>query len=567
MMITISIAVAAVVSMGAACPPSPVEMRPEYPANLEAMWKAGPGLDVDGKAGQTQPASGEDPALVGWWQEPILWEVIAIHAAVMHTGEVLHYSYPGEEPGSVARLWDPTTERFTDVGMNADLFCSGHSLLGDGSLYVTGGTGYECEQQGLRLTHQYDPVARTWTHIGNMSVGRYYPTNVTLGDGRVLIMSGTDETCELTGVMEIFTPGEGLAIVANGERTVEFYPRLHLLSSGLVAHVGIDQETWTFDPAGGGWEFVGFSNFGVRKQGTSVLLPDRTDQIMIIGGRDNDAGLGLTDTCEIIDFSEPKPEYHYTAPLNEARGHADAIILPDATVLLVGGGRQGLYNLPVLTPELFDPETEQWQVLAPNVHSRMYHATTVLLPDGRVLAAGQDDGDSMFFGEVYSPPYLFKGERPKIDAAPQRVGYGAPFAIATASSAKAIESVALIAPSTVTHSVNNHQRYVGLDFVATNDSQLVATGPEDGNHAPPGYYMLFIVDDQGIPSVAEFVLVADPITGDVNGDGQVDSIDLFQLLGAWGACDMCNACIADLDGDCVVGSTDLVLLLGNWSSQ
>ncbi len=131
----------------------------------------------------------------------------------------------------------------------------------------------------------------------------------------------------------------------------------------------------------------------------------------------------------------------------------------------------------------------------------MYHSTAVLLPDGRVLSAGQNDGPSADFGEIYEPAYLFQGPRPVIDQAPGQIDYGESFVVATAQ-ATDISSVALIALSTVTHSVNTGQRYVGLSFSQSGPSELTVTAPPDGNIAPPGYYMLFLVDGSIVPSVS-----------------------------------------------------------------
>ena len=338
-----------------------------------------------------------DPGSTGQWQPPILWDVIAIHAAVMPTGEVLHYSYPSGDPdGSRARLWDPVTEQFSVVDMNTDIFCSGLSFLPNGSLFVTGGNDYDCQFQGRHVTNTFDSFTQTWTQLGDMSVGRWYPTNITIGDGRVLILSGLDRACELTPVMEVFTPGHGLEIVPGGERLVQLYPRLHLLTSGKIAHVGPEAVTFTFDPEAGLWEFVDQSNLGWRCDGTSVLIPGRTDQIMTIGGH-----CPVTATCEIIDFAQPTPQWQWTGAMNHPRGHADALILPNKTVFVVGGGTDGLYGSPMHIPELFDPETESWTELPPHVYPRMYHGTTVLLADGRVLVAGQDSGPGALWAEIY----------------------------------------------------------------------------------------------------------------------------------------------------------------------
>ena len=203
--------------------------------------------------------------------------------------------------------------------------------------------------------------------------------------------------------------------------------------------------------------------------------------------------------------------------------------------MVAGGGEVETYGSPVLVPELFDPLTETWRNLAPHTFGRMYHATAVLLPDGRVLLAGQDDGPSAFSAEIYSPPYLFRGPRPGIGAAPARVGYGRPFSLATAEAAE-IGSVALLAPSTVTHSINPSQRYVGLDFEVIDSGVLRLVGPLNGNHAPPGYYMLFVVNDAGVPSVSQFVQVGAFPVGDIDGDGLVTIVDFLLLLDNWGPC-------------------------------
>jgi len=223
------------------------------------------------------------PSEVGRWLEPQPWPVTAIHAAMLPTGKVLHYSFPNPGPGSLAVLWDPVGGGFEDVSLSADLFCSGHCFLPDGRLYVTGGNDYECDFQGRKSTHIFHPSDGTWTQLEEMTVGRWYPTNVVLGDGRIMIFSGHGRDCKTTDVAEMYTPGAGLTVIPEAQRFMNLYPRMHLLSDGRIAHVGEESFTYTYDPATLQWEFVGFNIHGWRSQCTSILVPGETDEIMVFG--------------------------------------------------------------------------------------------------------------------------------------------------------------------------------------------------------------------------------------------------------------------------------------------
>ncbi len=177
-----------------------------------------------------------------------------------------------------------------------------------------------------------------------------------------------------------------------------------------------------------------------------------------------------------------------------------------------------------------------------------------------MLVAGQDSGQSMFFAEIFQPPYLFRGVRPVLVNAPTRIAYNRGFSLDVPGAA-AISRVNLIAPSAVTHSTNTHQRYVGLDFSVSDGGVLTVNGPPDGNHAPAGYYMLFVVNDNGVPAEAQWVQLIDFTPGDLDGDGVVDTVDFLALLADWGRCPGCNA---DLDGDGAVTALDMLALLANW---
>jgi hypothetical protein len=287
------------------------------------------------------------------------------------------------------------------------------------------------------------------------------------------------------------------------------YPRLALLASGNAFLAAPDAKSYQFDPIANAWSFVATNNFGYRFYAPHVLLPG-LEKVLVAGGTQLEirGGGPATNTAEVINFSVPNPTWSYTGSMTYARINSNLVLLADGTVLAVGGGGGGGYYInPVLTPELYDPRSGKWTVMAPQIVQRTYHSTAVLLPDGRVISAGSDDHGSMQQTyEIFSPPYLFQGPRPVINAAPRALSYGGNFTITTPDAAS-IARVALVRPGATTHADNFDQRYVDLTF-SSGSGQITATAPASGNYAPPGYYMLVIVNSSGIPSVMPFVLLS-----------------------------------------------------------
>jgi hypothetical protein len=274
-----------------------------------------------------------------------------------------------------------------------------------------------------------------------------------------------------------------------------------VLADGTVARVGMEQQTMTLDPAAESWSNGPSLSFGDRENGSMIRLPG--NRVLAIGGSDGGLPTGST---EIIDFDDPVPAWRPSGSMAERRQHLNAVLLPDGTVLAMGGARAAdFYNDPAYPSELYDPDTETWTTMDSAFAPRAYHSTAVLLPDGRVLSAGQTRGNLQTTGEVFSPPYLFAGPRPVIDAAPPAIGYGGTFVVDTADAA-AVDEVTLIRASTVTHGVNFDQRSVPLSFGAGVDS-LTVDEPASNLDAPPGWYMLFVLDG-GVPSVAAWVQVS-----------------------------------------------------------
>jgi hypothetical protein len=255
----------------------------------------------------------------------------------------------------------------------------------------------------------------------------------------------------------------------------------------------------------GTWEPETYpTKWGNRGEYRGTAVTFEPGKVLIAGGLDPSSGSArlATNTAEIIDLNQPSPEWQFTGSMKYGRVHLNGTLLPDGTVLVTGGTQKGFSDLggAAMAAELFDPATGTWTEMASMQVPRLYHSTAFLLPDGRVVTTGNND-ETRF--EIYSPSYLFKGARPSITS-PLNIAakYGGVFNVGfTTPGGTAITKVALIRLSAVTHSWNMDQRYVPLSFT-TSGSTLTVQAPVNASLAPPGFYMLFIVNDQGVPSMA-----------------------------------------------------------------
>lgn len=446
------------------------------------------------------------PSLVGSWSTPVDVGVVGVHAILLHTGEVLLFNKPTGTRGTVAKVWDPSDGSVMDVTMTSqhNVFCAGHSFLSNGDVLVTGGTSWgQTGANGTRQTSVFDPISQRWRDGPQMTYPRWYPTNVALPDGDTLIFSGKTTKSDWVDEIELHDHVSDTIspLPRDTSLRIRFYPRMFLARDGRIVRAGQERRTKFFDPDTQRWTSGPAMKFGSRIEGTSVLLPG-LQRILSLGG--TSAGV-TTATAEILDVAVTEPAWRYTTSMVAARRNVDAVLLPDGTVLVVGGNGSGNFTSPVLAAELFDPVTESWTTLAAQEAPRGYHSTALLLPDGRVLSAGQTNGIFQRTIEVFSPPYLSSGARPRITSAPSVVGYGETLTVESPD-ADAITDVVLMRPGSVTHSVNFEQRHVALSFTHSGGALTIGS-PNTADQAPPGWYMLFLVVD-GIPSEAAWVRVA-----------------------------------------------------------
>ncbi len=465
-----------------------------------------------------------DEHQVGQWGPVVDWPVVAVHAALLENGKVLAYDSVGDNATETypvqdhtrATVWDPATGTQTPVWVTTgyNIFCSGLAHLMDGSLFVAGGTK-NAQFDGIVQTHIFDSDTNTWSLGPNMAEGRWYPSVTPLGNGEMLITEGRPDTPEVRK-----TDG-ALRTLNTASLNLPLYPWIDVAPDGGAFYSGPDQTLRSLDTAGGGsWQSFSQRDTLNRDYGSHALYD--VGKILVAGGGSS------SNDARVIDLNGTTPQVSTTAPMANGRRQHNLTVLADGTVLATGGNSSGapLVDLDngVYPAELWNPATGQWKTLAAMQVTRQYHSTALLLPDGRVLSAGggicgtcDQVGYLAKNAEVFSPPYLFKkdgsGElapRPEITSAPDEMTYNASSAISV-SNAASVSKVALVRLGAVTHSVNMEQRYVPLSFTA-NGGTVNATAPANANVAPPGIYMLFVMNGNGVPSVARMIRVGNEPT-------------------------------------------------------
>jgi PKD repeat protein len=446
-----------------------------------------------------------------------------IHVALMHNGKVLVVAGSGNlatETNFQAAVWDPVSETFQTQTLEWDMFCNGMVAQPDGRIFVNGGNLQYDPFFGEPRNAAYDPATGLFTNLPNMAHGRWYPTVTTLGDGRILTFSGLLETGGTNSTVEIYTDGVGWSPEYPAGWTPPLYPRMHLSTDGRVFYAGSGRGSRFFDPSTRTWSAVVANTIytGSRSYGTSVLLPltpadGYRPRVMILGG-----GNPATPTTEIIDLSAPTPAWQSGPPMSQPRIQISTTILPSGKVLAVGGSTNNEDALTAsLNADLYDPIANTFASAGANAYPRLYHSASLLLPDATVLLIGGNPQRGSYERrlEIYSPAYLFNADgtdafRPTITSVtPGSIGYGEAFQVQTPDASE-IGSVVLVRPGAATHAFDMDQRLIGLTYTAES-GVLNVTAPPTGNIAPPGYYMLFVLNAAGVPSVARFVRLQAPV--------------------------------------------------------
>lgn len=441
-------------------------------------------------------------------------EVAFMHSVLLpNTQRVLYWGYTRADQ---SRVWDystpagsyllPANQPADSPGLDlntSNMWSAEHTILDTaaGTVLIHGGFS-------PNKSFTFDPTALTWTRVADTVHDRFYATTLTLADARAATLYGSASKS-----VEIYTDGAGWAapiVMPASMNHHQYYPWTYVLPDGRLFIAGPHDPTHRFDLAAPAAAESFTTIHGDRstggEKGTSILLmmrpPDYKPIVYIIGG--NTAA--TQKTAEMIDLSAPAPVWSALPDLNVPRAQQfTATLLPDGRVFIAGGVSGGADGG---VSEIFDPRNPGagWGMGPAMKYVRTYHSSFILLTDGSVLGGG----DPMAAGvptphERFFPEY-FDMLRPVISSAPATLNYGGAFTINTPNAAD-IAEVVLLRAGAVTHGFNMSQRGLELVISGVGAGAVTVEAPPQANLAPPGWYLLFILNSSRVPSLGRWVRV------------------------------------------------------------
>lgn len=469
-----------------------------------------------------------DPrATLGEWGTTMNWPLVAVHATLFHTGEILMWD-AWESAATNAKLWNPTTNTWTNVPLSVpsgELFCAGQATGSTGDLVVMGGHGTS-GSLGTKTIYMFNPISKVWNRKVDMGYARWYPSVTQMADNRMVTFSGQSVSGTWVNTPEVFNPTTNTVTqlpFTTPELAEVQYPQTSLLPNGKIMSISAEHGgVMLFDPSNNSWNRV-----GTTERPYGVWTSFAPGKYLITGGGltfndyhdmpDDPNAVASQPMTRVLDMTSGSPVWSDAGNMHHGRSFHNVTMLPTGKALAIGGSNIvsdfARANQSTVTAEMWDPATSSWAEMAAPARPRMYHSVSILLPDGRVLSAGGgrlSPATDQLNAQLYSPPYMFQGARPTITSAPSTIGHNSTMDIVTPNAA-GISKVTMSTLASVTHTADWNQHFMELSFTRNGDTLTVNT-PANTNLAPENYYMIFIVDGNGVPSVAKIVKLGTPDT-------------------------------------------------------
>ena len=485
-------------------------------------------------AGVPAPVDPAESQNAGGWGPVINFPHVPVTAANLPDGRILTFasnqrtSFPSGPEFTYAAVWNPATNNISEVNWNQhDMFCGGTVLLADGRFQVMGG------RNTVRLSSIFNWQTNAWSRAASMNDPRWYTSSALLSGGDIFTLSGSggDNTAErYNGTAWRKYSGINWSPVASQASTVieaNWTPFIFQAPDGRLFHAGPTRNMNWIDAEGNGAVTASGASYpGTWYPKDAAIAMYEPGKLLVAGGLARGGQEIPTNlACTINLYTDP-PTVTPIAAMAAPRRFANGTVLPGGEVVVIGGNTSGQkFNDTgsVLNAEIWNPRTGQWRTVAGMTKPRNYHSVALLLTDGRVMAAGSGLAGNAAVdhanAQVYTPPSHFEAGgalagRPSLAAAPSTIGYTGRF---TVQGTAGLMRFAMIRMASVTHGLTTDQRYFSPAFNETAPGSYELSPHNNGNVMTAGYWMLFGINAEGVPSRARVIHVSPAATVQIPG--------------------------------------------------
>jgi hypothetical protein len=485
----------------------------------KAAWAARPPEAADASV----PVGGPGAHTNGFFAPPVTWPLVMIHATMLPDGRVFMNGTREERKGQlIYDVWDPRPgggHLTLDNTTETDVFCSGQSVFANsGILLVAGGNTIRngVNNIGVPLTTTFDPSSNWLSPGPSMLFDRWYPSVVPLAGGDKLIVGGRETPTIYSPTPELVTQAGDWRTLTGAKSDAAFgivawnwsYPRAYQMpnDAGKVFVLGSDGKMF----------YLNLADNGSITELTQTTLAGDTKLPTVMFEQGKLLSIRNGSKAVVVDINGAQPTITTTADMSQVRYYASATVLPDGKVLVTGGSSVG-NSLPrgaAYAAEIWDPATGQWTLGANALKPRLYHSNALLLTDGTVLTGGGGRPGPVINlnAEIYYPAYLYDANgnpapRPTLDGTPESLTLSPAMQFsATVGTSDLISRVTLVRAGSATHNMNLEQSFQQLPFTQAGN-QLTITAPANPTYTIPGYYLLFALNLEGVPSEAKILKI------------------------------------------------------------
>jgi len=445
-----------------------------------------------------------------------------------------------------------------------DAFCSVVRVLDENRVFILGGnknldTDFPDNQNHTMI---YDFINKKFSLSKNLNFARWYASVVITGDEKMVIFGGknittnpnkvstTPEMIDLKDIdqgWQILEQSDSNDLFGIKDAELQFdqsqnewnYPRTFLASDGNIVGISYNK-TWVMD-VNNNYRVSKTGEIPLVKSGISKVLEHSNpnfddhkkdylklltigsavgtsnsvvmiekDKVLVFGGKQVGEEYSPSNKVFLIDFLDSfKPQIKELKSMNFARSNGNATIMPDGNIFINGGHSYNDLEFSVFTPEVYNPITQTTKDMSKSYFRRNYHASSLLLPDGRIFTAGGD----VWNAEIFYPSYLFTkdinnktilAKRPEITNLEKNIKRGQNINIGVKGE---VSKVSLISTGSTTHSQGSESKFRNIDFIKLSNDKIQIKLDSNSSNLQNGTYLLFVLSSKGTPSEGKVIFI------------------------------------------------------------